>query len=172
MSGFYLNRRLATAALNEHDRLGTRNVEPPPATRVSAGQHVVNPDEIITRLLKSRPIHLVHSSRRLLFLSTFQPPDVVLRALATVGTTVRRFLDLFLFVEKIAFIHWIYSLLINRYRLGSHKVRANSENCKFPFRGRRSSESSARSDPPNSDLLSRARLKYSTRSAPARPSIR
>jgi hypothetical protein len=110
MSGFYLIRRLPVPALDENYGLGARNIEPPPATRVSAREHVVDPDEVIARLLKPRPVLLIHAPRRLLFLSAFQPADVVLAALATVGTTVRRFFDFFLFVKEIAFIHWIFFL--------------------------------------------------------------
>src|SRR5688572_10604809 len=106
MSGFYLKRSLRRRSLDENDCLRAWNVETATATHIPAGQHVVYPDEIVARLLKPRPVLLVRAFRGLGFLCPLQPPNVVLGTLATVGTTVRRFLNLFFLIKEIAFVHW------------------------------------------------------------------
>ena len=104
--GFLLESARLCSVLNENDGLRAGNLEPAPATRVSTGKHVVNPDHIITRLLKSRAILFVRATRRLRLLRSLQPSDIVFAPFATMRTTVGRFLDLFLFVKEISFVHY------------------------------------------------------------------
>jgi hypothetical protein len=95
---------------DENDRLGAGDLEPPAATNVPACQHIVNPDKIVPRLLKSRPVLLVGAARQLRFLGSLQPAHVVLATLTAVRTTVNRFLYFFFLVEKIALVHKSFSL--------------------------------------------------------------
>ena len=98
-------RRVSGFSSDEDDRLRTGNFKAATATSVPARQHIVNPDQIVSRLLKARPVLLVSSPRQLRPLCSLQPADVVFGSLPAVRATVRRLLCLFFFVEKIAFVH-------------------------------------------------------------------
>jgi len=65
---------------------------------------------MIQRLLKPDSILLVRASRQLRFLSSLQPPDVILGTFPAMRTTVNRLLYFFFFVKKIAFVHKTFSL--------------------------------------------------------------
>ena len=134
-------RRVSDSSSDEDDRLGTGNFKPATTPNVPACQHIVNPDQIVPRLLKPRPVLLVRASRQLWLLGALQPADIILGPLAAVRTTVRCLLYFFLLVEKIAFVHKIFTQVPQP---GLRKAHAGIENCKFPSRGRRSSENLGR----------------------------
>ena len=98
-------RRVSGFSSDEDDRLRTGNFEPAAAADVPACQHIVNPDQIVPRFLKPRPVLLIRATRELRLLRPLQPANVVFSPLAAMGTTVNRLLNFFFLVEKIAFVH-------------------------------------------------------------------
>ena len=120
--------------LDENYRLRTWNLKTSATAHIFACQHIVNPDQIIARLLKTSSIHFVRPFRRLSLLGSFQPADIVLGALATMRANISRFLYLFLFVEEISFVHKPALITL------AHKAPVDSGSCRCRFRGHHSTE--------------------------------
>ena len=90
---------------NKDDRLRAWNLKAPPATIVSASQHIVDSDEVVARFFEASAVVFVRTAWRLRLSRAFQPANVVFSTLAAVRTAIRRLLYFFFLVEKIAFVH-------------------------------------------------------------------
>lgn len=91
--------------LNKNNRLRRRDLKTPSAAHILAHQHIVNANHIVTRRLVLDTFVLVQISRRLFFLSSRHPANVVIRALAAMRAGHVRCFDFLFFVKNIAFVH-------------------------------------------------------------------
>ena len=90
---------------DKDDRLRARDLKAPAAPCIPARQHIVDPDQVISRLLKTCSVLFICAARRLRFPCALQPANVVFSTFAAVWTTISRLFYFFLLVKEIAFVH-------------------------------------------------------------------
>ena len=90
---------------DKDDRLRARDLKAPAAPCIPACQHIVDPDQVISRLLKTCSVLFICAARQLRFLRPLQPAHIVFGAFATVRTAIRRLFNFFFLVKEIAFVH-------------------------------------------------------------------
>src|SRR4030095_8517503 len=90
---------------NKYYRLGTWYFKTSSTAHVSADQHVVNPNHVVARLLKSHAVLFVGATRWTALLRPLKPTDVIFPTFAAMRTTVTGLLNFLFLVEKILLVH-------------------------------------------------------------------
>jgi len=93
--------------------LGAGDIEALAATDIFAHQHVVDANEIVSRFLKAHSVLFAGAPGQITLLSAFEPANLVIGTLATVGAAVAGAFYFLYFVEEIAFIH-IFSIKVRQ----------------------------------------------------------
>jgi len=101
------------AFLDKNYGLGTGNFKALATTNISANQKIINPDQIVARLLEASTVLLVSTLWWLWLPRAFQPTHIIVGTLTAMGTTVASLFYFLFFVEEISFVHNSLSLDLN-----------------------------------------------------------